>query len=51
MRVLPALVLLCMASPALAAGTAVPEPSTLALFGLGVVGVIVGRYGARRRRD
>lgn len=40
------------ASPALAgAGSAVPEPSTLMLFGLGVAGVIIGRQGGRRPRD
>jgi hypothetical protein len=43
---------LCAASPALAgAGTAVPEPSSLVLFGLGVAGVIIGRQGGRRPRD
>lgn len=51
MRLVPVLVLLCIASPAFAAGIAVPEPSSLALFGLGVLGVVVGRYAARRRRD
>jgi hypothetical protein len=45
------IVLLAAASPALAATTAVPEPSSMALFGLGVLGVIVGRQGARRKRD
>ncbi|MGN6356032.1 MAG: PEP-CTERM sorting domain-containing protein [Novosphingobium sp.] len=45
------LVALGMATPALAQGLAVPEPSTLVLFGLGVVGVIVGRRGGRPRRD
>jgi hypothetical protein len=40
------------ASQALAAtSSAVPEPSTLVLFGLGAVGVIVGRQGGRSRRD
>ena len=33
------------------AGTAIPEPSNLALFGLGLVGLIVGRRVARRRTD
>ena len=51
MRLVPAFLLLSLTSPAFAAGTAVPEPSSLALFGLGVLGVVVGRYGARRRRD
>jgi hypothetical protein len=35
------------ATPALAQGLAVPEPSTLMLFGLGVAGVIIGRRGGR----
>ena len=43
--------LLLLASPVAAAGTAVDEPSSLALFGLGVLGVIVGRQTARRNRD
>jgi hypothetical protein len=43
--------LLGFAGPALAAGAAVPEPSSMALFGLGVLGVLVGRRGARRGRD
>ncbi|TCJ38360.1 PEP-CTERM sorting domain-containing protein [Parafrankia sp. BMG5.11] len=51
MRIAISFVFLVIASPAMAAGTAVPEPSGLALFGLGVLGVIVGRRGARRRRD
>lgn len=40
------------ASSALAGtSSAVPEPSSLMLFGLGAVGVIVGRRGGRSRRD
>lgn len=50
--ILSALVLAFAASPALAqTSTSVPEPTDLALFALGVVGLIVGRQGARRRRD
>ncbi len=45
------IILLSIAAPAYAAGTAIPEPSTLALFGLGVLGVIVGRQGSCRKRD
>ena len=48
MRVAPLLLLLA-AAPAHAAGTAVAEPSSLALFALGVIGVIVGRQSAKRR--
>lgn len=42
---------LAAATPALAHSAAVPEPSTLALFGLGVAGLIIGRRGGRSRRD
>ncbi len=35
------------ATPAFAQGSAVPEPSTLVLFGLGVAGVIIGRRGGK----
>lgn len=39
------------AAPASAwSGVQIPEPSNMALFGLGVGGVIVGRIAARRRR-
>jgi hypothetical protein len=42
---------LCGAAPVLAdTGTAVPEPSSLVLFGLGVAGVIIGRKGGYSRR-
>lgn len=51
MRFAIPLMLLGFATPALAAGAAVPEPSSMALFGLGVLGVLVGRRGARRKRD
>lgn len=38
------------ATPALAQGsTAVPEPSDLALFALGVLGVLIGRRAAAKR--
>ena len=41
--------LLCTAQPALAsAGFSIPDPSNLALFAIGVLGLIVGRHGARR---
>ena len=39
-----------LASPALARGwLEVPEPSDMTLFALGVTGLIVGRYAARRK--
>lgn len=46
-----ALFLIAMPTGAWAAdsGTAIPEPSNLALFALGVLGVIVGRQAAKRR--
>jgi hypothetical protein len=47
-----AILILSGATSALAAtSSAIPEPSTLVLFGLGAVGVIVGRRGGRSRRD
>ena len=51
MRFAIPLMLLGFATPALAADAAIPEPSSMALFGLGVVGVLIGRHGARRKRD
>jgi len=51
MRFALALLFLGFATPALAAGSAIPEPSSMALFGIGVLGVIVGRRGARSKRD
>jgi len=47
-----AFALLLAASPALAHGEAqVPEGSSFTLFALGILGVLVGRRGARRPRD
>ena len=41
---------LLIAAPAVAqAGTAVPEPSNIALLALGVVGLLLGRRGAKRK--
>jgi hypothetical protein len=50
MRFAISLMLLGFATPALAAGAAVPEPSSMALFGLGVLGVLAGWRGARGKR-
>lgn len=49
--ILAALAFMIVASPAYAATTAIPEPSSFGLFALGVLGVIVGRFGSRIRRD
>ena len=39
------------AVPAMAAGgISIPEPSDLSLFALGVVGLLVGRHAAKRRK-
>ncbi len=32
-------------------GTAIPEPSNLALFGIGLAGLVIGRQVAKRRAD
>ena len=46
------ILLAVVASPAYASGgTQVPEPSNLALFGLGLTGLIVGRLMAKRRKN
>ena len=40
-----------VAKPAMAAGgISIPEPSDLSLFALGVVGLLVGRHAAKRRK-
>jgi len=42
--------LIAAASPALAsAGTSVPDPTDFGLFALGVTGLILGHYAARRQ--
>lgn len=52
MRIFAILLLALNASPLAASeGTAVPEPSNLAIFALGVLGVLVGRQAAKRRAD
>lgn len=48
---LPMPVFLAAAAPAHAwAGVQIPEPSNLALFGLGLLGVLIGRRLSRNRR-
>lgn len=50
--ILPALLILAAAPTAALAqsiGTQVDEPANLALFGLGLVGLIVGRQAAKRK--
>ena len=49
MRALP-FVLLFLGVPAQAAGTPLPEPSNLALFGLGLAGLVIGRRLAAKRK-
>ncbi|QSB43634.1 PEP-CTERM sorting domain-containing protein [Altererythrobacter sp. FM1] len=51
MRYIPAIVLLATATPAFAATAAVPEPGSMTLFAMGVIGLIVGRQAAKKRRD
>jgi hypothetical protein len=43
------LALVMLASPAHAEATKISEPSDLALFALGVIGLIIGRRGGRRK--
>jgi hypothetical protein len=51
MRAIPSL-LLFLAAPASAGGaTPLPEPSNLALFGLGVAGLVIGRRMAAKRKS
>ena len=52
--VIPSLIF--FAAPAMAAaedgaGIQIPEPSNMALMGLGLVGLIVGRHTARNKRS
>ena len=42
---------LVSSDPLWAASIDIPEPSAMALVGIGVLGVIVGRHGSRRKRD
>lgn len=52
MRFLPPFLMLISAAPAAAQnGIEVSEPSSMALFALSVLGVLVGRQAAKRRAD
>lgn len=51
MRMALAFLLLISAAPAWAGETSVPEPSATLIFALGVLGIVVGRRGARRDPD
>ena len=44
------LVLLAAPAQAAAVGAQIPEPSNLALFGLGLTGLVIGRYAAKNRK-
>lgn len=51
-RIIPHAILLLAATPAMAEGGAqVPEASSLSLFALGVLGVLVGRRLSMRKSD
>ncbi len=40
------------AAPAMAqAGSSIPEPSDMALLGMGLAGLVIGRWAARRKPD
>jgi len=39
------------ASPALAQGIAIPEPTDMTLVALSLAGLIIGRHAARKRPD
>ena len=43
---------LLFSAPAMAqSGFTIPEPSDMTLFGLGLAGLLIGRYAARRKPD
>jgi hypothetical protein len=51
-RLLPPLILLISAAPALAAGTTpVPEAPAATLFALGLLGIIIGRRASMKKTD
>lgn len=43
-------VILLAPAQAASGGAQIPEPSNLALFGLGLTGLIIGRYAAKNRK-
>ncbi|WP_374408251.1 PEP-CTERM sorting domain-containing protein [Pelagerythrobacter sp.] len=51
MRAAPFALLLIAAPVQAGAGTPIPEPSNLALFGLGLAGLVIGRRMAARRKS
>ncbi len=52
MRFFPAFAILVMSAPLAAKDSAaIPEPSNMALFGLGLLGLVVGRQFAKSRID
>lgn len=51
-RSLVAFALLALSAPAAASGAAqLPEASTLSLFALGILGVILGRHLSKKKSD
>ncbi|MFZ1741698.1 MAG: PEP-CTERM sorting domain-containing protein [Pontixanthobacter sp.] len=46
-----AIILMMISTPAAAwSGAQIPEPSNIALFGLGLTGLLIGRQVAKRKR-
>lgn len=51
LAILPLTILIVSAPAHAAGGTPIPEPSNLALFGLGLAGLVFGRMMAKRKND